>query len=86
MPKYNDIAARMNKTPKTGDLNSVNEALSQNAKINVADRLGQTALMWASWNGHSTVIKRLIQFNDDRVVNKKKKYEPLNYETVSKEK
>ena len=71
---------------KTGDLNSVNEALSQNAKINVADRLGQIALMWASWNGHSTVIKRLIQFNDDCVVNKKKKYEPLNYETVSKEK
>lgn len=71
---------------KTGDLNAVNVALSQNAKINVADRLGQTALMWACWNGHSSVIKRLIQFNDYHIVNKEKNYIPLKYEIVSKEK
>ncbi len=71
---------------KAGDMQNLREALSDKANLNSADRLGQTALMWAGWNGHEEIIQELVRHNDALLVSKKKKSEPLKYRATSKEK
>ena len=75
---------------KTGDIYSLEDALKDGANVNACDRLGQTALMWACWNGNSEVIKRLISYDDKKKKESSffnhKKYEPLKYNATSKEK
>ncbi|MDE7292499.1 MAG: ankyrin repeat domain-containing protein [Treponemataceae bacterium] len=71
---------------KVGDIQNLKEALSDKADLNAADRLGQTALMWAAWNGHEEIIQELVRHNDALLASKKKKSEPLKYSATSKEK
>lgn len=71
---------------KAGDIQNLKEALSDKANLNAADRLGQTALMWASWNGHEEIIQELVRHNDTLLASKKKKSEPLKYNALSEEK
>ena len=70
---------------KAGDAIACKELLEKKANINVADRLEQSALMWASWQGHEDVVKCLLEF-DAEIRNGKrnrKKFKPLNYGTES---
>lgn len=71
---------------KVGDLFNINTALEEKADINACDRLGQSALMWASWNGHSAVVKRFVSYDDLQREKGKKNYTSLKYSAVSKEK
>lgn len=71
---------------KVGDVQNLKAALSDKANMNSADRLGQTALMWAGWNGHEEIIKELVRHNDALMASKKKKGEPLKYNAPSQEK
>lgn len=71
---------------KVGDVQNLKAALSDKADLNAADRLGQTALMWAAWNGHEEIIRELVRHNDALLASKKKKSEPLKYSATSKEK
>jgi hypothetical protein len=75
---------------KTGDMYNVKLALEEKANINASDRLGQSALMWTGWNGHSEIIKYLVHYNDEQLKLKKKgknkKYVPLKYKKISQEK
>lgn len=71
---------------KAGDIQNLREALSDKANMNAADRLGQTALMWACWNGHEEIIQELVRYNDSLFAEKKKRREPLKYSALSKEK
>lgn len=71
---------------KVGDIQNLKEALSDKANVNAADRLEQTALMWAGWNGHEEIIRELVRHNDALLASKKKKSEPLKYSATSKEK
>lgn len=71
---------------KVGDVQNLKAALSDKADLNAADRLGQTALMWAGWNGHEEIIKELVRHNDALMASKKKKGEPLKYNAPSQEK
>lgn len=75
---------------KTGDMYNIKLALEEKANINVSDRLGQSALMWTGWNGHSEIIKYLVHYNDEQLTLKKKgknkKYVPLKYKKISQEK
>lgn len=48
---------------KAGDAIACKELLEKKANINVADRLEQSALMWASWQGHTDVVKCLLEFD-----------------------
>jgi ankyrin repeat protein len=43
---------------KAGDLKGVERWLGAN--VNVKDRLGQSALMWACWNGNLEIINKLL--------------------------
>lgn len=67
---------------KAGDLKTVKQILNKRVNINVADRLGQSAIMWAGWNGHYEVLEYLLNFDAEQ---RKKSYYPLNYKTESKE-
>ena len=67
---------------KAGNLKTVKQILNKRVNINVADRLGQSILMWAGWNGHYEVLEYLLQFD---AAQKKKSSYPLNYKTESKE-
>lgn len=71
---------------KVGDIQNLKAALSDKANLNAADRLEQTALMWAGWNGHEEIIRELVRHNDALLASKKKKSEPLKYSATSKEK
>lgn len=71
---------------KVGDIQNLKEALSDKVNVNAADRLEQTALMWAGWNGHEEIIRELVRHNDALLASKKKKSEPLKYNATSKEK
>ena len=71
---------------KVGDIQNLKEALSDKANVNAADRLEQTALMWAGWNGHEEIIRELVRHNDALLASKKKKSEPVKYSATSKEK
>ncbi len=68
---------------KAGDLEKVKQTLNRSVNINVADRLGQSILMWAGWNGNYEILEYLLAF--DAKQRKKSSY-PLNYKTESKEK
>ena len=68
---------------KSNDLKTVQEILNKPANINVADRLGQSAVMWACWNGHYEILRYLLQFDAERSASSQY---PLNYQTESKEK
>lgn len=70
---------------KTGDIAGVRLALNNHANINVSDRLGQSALMWACWNGSSNIIDYMLNFDSEQR-NKKKKIKYLDYKAESKEK
>ena len=48
---------------KCGDISSVKNALIKHANINSSDKLGQSALMWACWNGNEEVVKYLLDFD-----------------------
>ena len=47
---------------KNNDLNSVRKYLSNNANPDVSDRLGQSALMWACWNGNKSIVTDLFEY------------------------
>lgn len=68
---------------KAGDLKKVKQTLNRSVNINVADRLGQSILMWAGWSGNYEILEYLLNFD---VEQRKKSYYPLNYKTESKEK
>ena len=68
---------------KAGDLKTVKQTLNKSVNINVADRLGQSILMWAGWNGNYEILEYLLNFDAKQ---RKKSYYPLNYKTESKEK
>lgn len=68
---------------KAGDLKTVKQTLNKSVNINVADRLGQSILMWAGWNGNYEIVEYLLNFDAKQ---RKKSYYPLNYKTESKEK
>ena len=70
---------------KTGYIAGVRLALNNHANINVSDRLGQSALMWACWNGSSNIIDYMLNFDSEQR-NKKKKIKYLDYKAESKEK
>lgn len=72
---------------KCGDLKTVKDMLeNKKADINVSDKLRQSALMWASWQGHYEVIDYLLDFDLHYRKSKKTKGPFLNYSTESKEK
>ena len=68
---------------KAGNLEKVKQTLNKSVNINVADRLGQSILMWAGWNGNYEIVEYLLNFDAKQ---RKKSYHPLNYKTESKEK
>ena len=74
---------------KAGDAKACREQLENYANINVSDRLGQSALMWAAWQGNDEVVKCLLQFDAEtriRTKNNKrnrKKIKLLNYDAES---
>lgn len=74
---------------KAGDLNGVKHALEKGkADINSADRLEQSAFMWACWNGSADVIEYMLKYDAENRDGKKKKSKKafLNYGAESKEK
>lgn len=74
---------------KCGDILSVKSALTKHANINSSDKLGQSALMWACWNGNEEVVKYLLDFDAKQRTEKSKKNKQqnfLNYKAESKEK
>ena len=48
-----------------GDLNEVEECITNGDDINVTDSNGRTALIWASWDGHPAVVTSLIAHQAD---------------------
>ncbi len=74
---------------KAGDAKTCKEQLERFADINVADRLGQSALMWAAWQGSDDVVKCFLEFDREtriRIKNKKRvsrKIHLLDYSTES---
>ncbi len=74
---------------KAGDLNGVKHALEKGkADINSADRLDQSAFMWACWKGSADVIEYMLKYDAENRSGKKKKSKKafLNYGAESKEK
>ncbi|GHT02131.1 hypothetical protein AGMMS50276_31760 [Synergistales bacterium] len=69
---------------KSGHTFEAKNALNQNANINVSDRLGQTILMWACWNGNIEMITLLMEHDDKNIKEKTKNYVPLKYDAISK--
>ncbi len=57
-----DFDASLFYAVKNNDLASVREYLSHNANPNVSDRLGQSALMWACWNGNKSIVIDLLEY------------------------
>ena len=58
---------------KAGDFSVVKGILEDKkskVNINVADRLGQSALMWACWNGDGRIINELLDI-DKEIENQK---------------
>lgn len=54
-----------------GDLNGVQSMLAKGANINTQNKYGATALMMASWNGHTEVVKALLAKGADVNVQRK---------------
>lgn len=48
---------------KQGNALACLEHLQNGANINVSDRLGQSALMWAAWQGSDDVVRTLLKFD-----------------------
>ena len=74
---------------KAGDLAGVKHALEKGkADINAADRLGQSAFMWACWNGSADIIEYMLKYDAENRSGKKQKPKRmlLNYGAESKEK
>ena len=65
-----DKNARLIQAAKDGNLSAVQAALSDGAEINARDKSGVPALMWAANNGHTQVVKLLLERRAD--VNVKK--------------
>lgn len=74
---------------KAGDLAGVKHALEKGkADINAADRLGQSAFMWACWNGNADVIDYMLKYDAEHRDGTKRKSKRafLNYGAENKEK
>ena len=46
---------------KSGNVGKVEEAIKDGANVNAKDNDGNTALMWAAYNGHTERVKLLIE-------------------------
>ena len=79
-PKYNKPSIEINKAlffaVKNNDFNTVRDSLQKNAHPDVADMLGQSALMWATWNGNENIVRLLLE-EKTRFFKKQKRRIPL---------
>ena len=66
-PKFRDKDRRLFYAIKSRNLERIRSALQDNPDINVSDRIGQTALMWACNYGDLSTIKLLLDYNDTNV-------------------
>ena len=57
---YNELLLN---SAKNNDLNGVKKALAKGANINYQNNGGYTALIWASYYGHTDIAKYLIDHN-----------------------
>ncbi len=53
------------KAAASGNYSEVKRLIEEGADVNARDRVGETALMGASWNGHTEVVKLLIEAEAD---------------------
>ncbi|MGP1440133.1 MAG: ankyrin repeat domain-containing protein [Treponema sp.] len=87
-----DVNIKFFNAAKSGDAITCKEQLTRHANINASDRIGQSALMWAAWQGSDEVVKCLLEFDKDirektKNNKKKKRYiHLLEYSTESKPK
>jgi len=85
--KFEEKDGNLFNAVKSGNPSSVQTALADNPNINVSDRLGQTAFMWACHNGSLDIIKIFLDHDDaSRAAKKTKKYKPLDVKAQSKPK
>jgi len=54
------LLAKLNDAAYEGDIDGVNEAFTLGADVNAIDEGGRTALMFASFNGHSEIVLDLL--------------------------
>jgi len=60
------------------NLARVEAALRDNPNVNVSDRLGQTAFMWACWNGNLDIIRALLNYDDMHIRLRTRRHQRLN--------
>jgi len=82
--KFTEKDGRLFTAVKSGDPGSVRSALSDNPNVNVADRLGQTAFMWACHDGNLEIINILLDHDTSSIAKKTKNYKKLNIKAQSK--
>lgn len=60
-----DLLAKLNDAAFEGDIIGVTQALKSGADVNAVDEGGRTALMFASFNGHSEIVLNLVEAGSD---------------------
>jgi len=84
--KFEEKDGRLFNAVKSGDPDRVRTALEDNPNINVSDRLGQTAFMWACHNGSLDIINILLDHDALNIEKKTKNYKRLDIKAQSKPK
>ncbi|HUV65128.1 MAG TPA: ankyrin repeat domain-containing protein [Sedimentisphaerales bacterium] len=52
-------AARLIQAAKDGDVQAVKALLAGGANVNIKDDNGRVPLMWAAYNGHTSIVQLL---------------------------
>eukprot|EP00961_Rhodomonas_salina_P130855 1761686-Rhodomonas_salina.1 len=59
------LSASLLEAAKTGNVDEVEEAVRNGAKVNTADHTSRTALHFAAKHGHTAVVEKLVLFGAD---------------------
>jgi len=60
-----DLDKQLLDTSKNGDVNKVKELLDKGADKEAKDKYGWTPLIYASWYGHTEIVKLLLEYGTD---------------------
>jgi len=69
---------------RSNNLARVDAALRDNPNVNVMDRLGQTAFMWACWNGNLDIVRALLDYDDMHRRQRTRRHQRLDVEARSR--